>query len=64
MYKSFLKCIKMNTVDLVYYNNVQSCNRTTAFLILGLLRDEFFVPALDASPVLGWRCVQEAGKGR
>lgn len=42
---------------------LQSCNRTAVFLILGLLRGKFFVPALDASPVLGW-AVWGAGGGQ
>lgn len=60
MYKSFLKCIKINTVHLINCSNVQSCNRVTVFLRLGLLSGKFFVFAVGARPV--WR-KQAKGSG-
>lgn len=60
MYKSFLKCIKINTVHLINCTNVQSCNRVTVFLRLGLLSGKFFVFAVGARPV--WR-KQAKGSG-
>lgn len=64
MYKSFLKCIKINTVHLVNYNSVQSWNRVTGFLKLVLLSGKFFVIAVDARAVWRRHCVEEAGKGQ